>query len=323
VVVFYDYFSPYPVEGVEFPDAAEFVRFGGGLTLGDWRRRNVDHFVRDVSADIRSIKPHVRFGIGPFGIWRPDYPEGIIGLDSFLELYADSRKWLQMGWVDYLSPQLYWRTTSVGQNYGRLLAWWVDPVQNPHRRHVWPSNFTSQIADGTWPVSEIQDQIDVTRGTPGATGNIHFSMRMFTNNSRNLRTILAADEYRSPAMVPTTPWLDNLPPLSPVVGYHLDRTASAHRITWSTQPGEAVRAFVLATLVGERWSHQILPATSTSANLPLKAGGEALRAFAVGAADRQWNLSPWTARVLDPRAISPNRLRDFRSGLSDGPRPLP
>jgi len=319
-VVFDDYFYPYPVTNVAFPDSTQYALYGGGLSLGDWRRKNVDDFVRDTYNAVKAAKPWVKYGIGPFGIWKPGFPSGITGLNAYESLYADSRKWLQMGWVDYLTPQLYWKTTSTGQNYGRLLSWWVDPVQNPYQRHVWPSNFTSQIISGTWPVSEIQDQIDVTRATPGAGGNVHFSAKGFKNDSSGLRTTLANNQYSTPALVPNSPWLDNLPPLSPLVTYGLNRSPALHTISWTEQGSEPARRIVLATLMGTSWNFQYYsPQTTSSVTVPLKNSGLALRAFAVATVDRMGNLSPWTARVLDSTALGTRTLRDRLPGDWAGP----
>ena len=79
----------------------------------------------------------MRFGISPFGIWRPYNPQGIKGLDVYDVLSADSKKWLNNGWLDYLAPQLYWSNKSVGQNFTKLVDWWRS--QNTQRRDVFPA----------------------------------------------------------------------------------------------------------------------------------------------------------------------------------------
>ena len=115
-VHFDDYFYPYPEKDekgrpLPFPDWASWKQYqdgGGRLGREDWRRENVNLFIVRVSQSVKAIKPWVKFGIAPFGIWRPGHPSQIRGLDSYDVLYADSRKWLRDGWVDYLAPQLYW-----------------------------------------------------------------------------------------------------------------------------------------------------------------------------------------------------------------------
>ena len=102
-----DYFYPYPVTDAQnrviaFPDNETYGRYGGGLTQDDWRRANVDRFVERMYAQVHLAKPTMRVGISPFGIWRPGSPNGVSGLDAYASIYADSRKWLRSGWVDYL-----------------------------------------------------------------------------------------------------------------------------------------------------------------------------------------------------------------------------
>jgi len=181
-----DYFYPYRESNgrggyLPFPDDQSWRRYrrgGGTLARDDWRRRNVDTFVRRVYEGVKAEKPWVKFGISPFGIWRPGYPAQIRGLDSYREIFADSRKWLANGWVDYFVPQLYWRVGQSAQSYPVLLQWWVE--QNAKGRHIWAGNYTSRsggLASPAWTSSELLDQIRLTRAQSGATGNVHFSMK--------------------------------------------------------------------------------------------------------------------------------------------------
>ena len=102
----------------------------------DWRRANVNQFVHSVYQSIKALKPWVKFGISPFGIWRPMNPLQIRGLDAYAKLYADSRLWLANGWLDYFAPQLYWAVEPPEQSFPALLNWWTQ--QNPKGRHLWP-----------------------------------------------------------------------------------------------------------------------------------------------------------------------------------------
>jgi uncharacterized lipoprotein YddW (UPF0748 family) len=210
-----DYFYPYPEtkRGVvlPFPDDKSWKRYrkaGGALDRGDWRRANVDSLIRELDRGIHKAKPWVKFGISPFGIWRPGFPTQVKGFDSYDKLYADSRKWIREGWGDYFTPQLYWPTTKVEQAYPALLAWWAD--ENTLGRHLWPGNFTSRAGGtggGAFPVSELVEQIRVTRQQPGATGNVHFSMKSFLINQASMNDSLVVGPYAELALVPATPWL--------------------------------------------------------------------------------------------------------------------
>ena len=218
-----DYFYPYRERNrrgreIPFPDARTwraYKRSGGTLARDDWRRRNVDVLVEELYKAVKAEKPWVKFGISPFGIWRPGYPASVRGLDSYREIYADSRKWLQRGWLDYFTPQLYWRSSAPQQRYDELLRWWAE--QNPFNRHIWVGNYTSRVMGegANWPASELLEQVRLTRGDSGASGNVHFSMNVLLQNRDSLGDRLVAGPYAAPALVPATPWLAERPPTPP------------------------------------------------------------------------------------------------------------
>lgn len=220
-VHFDDYFYPYPsyAPGEDFPDslswqtAAEQQR---ALLREEWRRENINSLIRDLAEGIREIKPHVRFGISPFGVWRPGYPELTSGFDSYRELHADARLWLRNGWVDYLSPQIYFRMDQVAQPFPVMLNWWRE--ENVKERHLWPGLYTSRLwTEGTrWEPSEITSQIYTARAFPGVTGVIHFSMKTFLQNSGEINRLLTSGPYALPAAVPGSPWLHEPLPLPPI-----------------------------------------------------------------------------------------------------------
>lgn len=225
-----DYFYPYQVKDdqekvVPFPDDESYARAKSqGETLGrdDWRRQNVDHLVHRMYDEVKKAKPWVLVGISPFGIWRPGNPPGITGLDQYATLYADARKWQREGWLDYFTPQLYWKVDSKGQSYPKLLAWWAE--QNEMQRHLWPGNFTSKVrrgpkdeaAERTWTAGDLLKQIEVTRATPGAGGNVHFSMKALKQNYGGIADRLKQGPYAEPALVPVSPWLGKETPGKPV-----------------------------------------------------------------------------------------------------------
>lgn len=223
---FDDYFYPYQIQdedkkNVPFPDEQSWQQAeaaGNTLSRDDWRRQNVDRLIHRVSAEVRAAKPWVKFGISPFGIWRPGNPPQIQGFDAYASLYADAKKWWNEGWVDYLTPQLYWKVESVGQCYPLLMQWWHQ--ENSKSRHLWPGNYTSRVGNGSktaWTPGEITLQIKHTRTHPGATGNVHFSMKALMNDSRGVSQALKTGPYAEPAVVPASPWLGDEPPATPTV----------------------------------------------------------------------------------------------------------
>lgn len=189
-----DYFYPYPVKGATFPDDATWERYGtkGGLTRGDWRRENINDFVRSMYRSVKAIKPSVRVGISPFGIWRPGVPATIEAqLDAYGQLYADSRKWLAEGWCDYLAPQLYWGIEPAKQSFPVLLDWWRAQSRG---KAVWPGIATERIG-AKRPAQEIVDQIELTRRGTNAPGHIHWSMKALMRNQGGIADRLRAGAY--------------------------------------------------------------------------------------------------------------------------------
>ncbi|MFN0123526.1 MAG: glycoside hydrolase family 10 protein [Blastocatellia bacterium] len=263
---FDDYFYPYAERDannqvIPFPDDVLYQRYAsGGGTLGraDWRRDNVNRVIQRLYQAIRNAKPHVKFGVSPFGIWRPGNPAGIVGLDAYNEIFADSRRWLNEGWVDYLTPQLYWPIAPPAQSYTALLDWWNS--QNTRGRHLWPGNAVYKIGTATnFPTNEIIAQIDATRARPGVTGNVHFSMNHFMSNRGGVNEALLAGPYAEPALAPASPWLAAQPPVAPVLAKRVvngeteirfrDRGARAPRfrvISWKTDDNNDWRTEIIA-----------------------------------------------------------------------------
>ncbi len=219
-----DYFYPYKsyAKGADFPDEPSWQKYrssGGSLGRSDWRRRNVDEFVRRLYTETKKLKRWVKVGISPFGIYRPGHPSDVkTSFDQYEQLYADARKWLREGWCDYYAPQLYWRMESE-QPFRSLLNWWAQ--NNPKSRHLWPGLFTGRVSasNGDWPIEEIVGQVEAVRDSKGSgTGTIHFSMRSIAGNWKGLAEALRAGPYASAALVPASPWLSKKAPPPPEFG---------------------------------------------------------------------------------------------------------
>lgn len=237
-----DYFYPYPIPAppgpivsvasvvnsaqpdLDFPDEPSWQRYkaeSGKLTRADWRRDNVNQFVKTLYREVHAVKPWVKVGISPFGLPRPDRrPEGIAGFSQYDKLYADVEHWFEQGWLDYLAPQLYWPIAQEAQAFPVLLRYWASI--NKQTRHLWPGVFTSRIDDSekSWLPDEILRQIATIRGDVGATGHIHFSAAAIMQNRRGIADVLAASIYGDEARIPDTPWLAARPPIciAPVSG---------------------------------------------------------------------------------------------------------
>ncbi len=296
---FDDYFYPYREKnaaGVEmdFPDDASWKRYGvrTKLSRDDWRRDNVNRFIERVYKAIKSEKPWVKFGISPFGIWRPGNPQQITGLDCYSELYADSRKWLTSGWVDYFAPQLYWSIDSPGQSFPALLRWWAQ--QNVKGRQLYTgldatkvrSSGASDYTARRWPPSEIINQIRLTRKQPGANGSILWNMRSLARN-QPFDEALEKEVYQQPALVPPAPWLGRARPGKPKLEVGAQSSSSVS-ISWSSssEPGKT-SVWLLQTQVAGHWNTEVLSGATTSQQLK----GPAPEVIALTAVDRNGNTS--------------------------------
>jgi uncharacterized lipoprotein YddW (UPF0748 family) len=219
-----DYFYPYPIydenkKKIDFPDGpswAAYQKSGGKLSRGDWRRKNVDDFIEDLYTGIKKTKKHVKFGISPFGIYRPGIPATIkAGVDQYDELYADAELWLKKGWCDYYSPQLYWPIAQTPQSYPVLLDYWLKV--NDKNRHVWPGLYTSRTnpAEGNWKPEEVINQVTLSRQKQASPGNVHFSFKSLQLDHNKIGSSLKSGIYNQSAFVPETPWLGDKAPSAP------------------------------------------------------------------------------------------------------------
>ena len=310
-----DYFYPYRESDgrgrvLDFPDAATYERYlagGGTLARDDWRRDNVNRLVEALATGIRATKPWVKFGVSPFGIWRPGSPPSVRGLDAYTELYADSRSWVRNGWGDYFSPQLYWRIGSPQQSYADLLAWWSS--ENVRGRHIWPGNYSSRVGsvEGSqnWGAGELLDQIRLTR-EGGAGGNVHFSMRAFMRDPLGVDEALIAGPYAERALVPASPWMMAGAPGEPgapvvrLVASALGELSVGLAPAWPTAGSTAPRSLpwqyvVQASYADATWRTMIVQA-AMSGLVPIgrSSGAAPLVALVVTAVDRVGNASERT-----------------------------
>lgn len=220
-VHFDDYFYPY--SGTTNEDVATFSNplYNRGITnIADWRRDNVNLLVKMVNDSIQMVKPRVKFGISPFGIWRNLPNEGgsaTSGLQAYDVIYADSRKWLRDRWVDYLAPQVYWNIGYSIADYGVLVPWWNTAFSNERHLYIGQATYRIHPASSDWPVQEIIRQATFNRDYLSVFGSIHFSAKYFRDNTKRLRDSLRLSVYSAPALVPQMAWggKDLLPPNRP------------------------------------------------------------------------------------------------------------
>ena len=279
--LFDDYFYPYPdkklpqqaFDAIDESNWRRYLAKGGKLSRPDWRRENVNAFVQQTYRYIKAEKPWVRFGISPFGIWRPGQPASVHGLDAYNQLYADARAWLINGSVDYLAPQLYWHTDDPDRKFRDLLKWWNE--QNTLSRHVWP---------GLAQMGEAAEQVTITRQMPSVPGEFFWHSRAILANSNGVASSLRRI-YAQPALVPALPWLSKSGPQSPALWG--SRNASRIKINWKTSARD-INRWVVQKKFRAHWETEIVPLSQTS--LQLKA--PIPETIAVRAVDRYGNMSP-------------------------------
>ncbi len=237
-VHFDDYFYPYP-DGIHtFNDSAAFQQYPNGFSnLSDWRRNNVNLLIKEVDDSIKAIKPYVKFGISPFGIWKNNVPAGITGLSSYNDLYADCMFWLRNHYIDYITPQLYWKLGGK-QDYNALMNWYADSAE-AYGRDFYPGEAAYQI--NNWTASEMPNHLRLDRSNPYCKGNIYFRALVgLLDNERGFADTLKNNFYQYYALSPVMKWIDSVAP-NPVQNLTFDRipgTGSAGLI-WSS-PSKAV-----------------------------------------------------------------------------------
>jgi len=208
-----DYFYPY--SGISNEDQATFAEENRGFTdIGNWRRDNVNLLIESIYDSIKSVKSHVKFGIGPFGIWKNWVPSGIVGMDAYSVIYCDAVAWLNGKYIDYLTPQLYW-PFGGGQDYGKLMPWWAGQA-NTNGRHLYTGNAPYRISDYNWSADELPNQIRLNRKTAACLGNVYFRVNLgLLNNPKGFLDSLKNNYYKYPALTPQMSWNDSLPPFEP------------------------------------------------------------------------------------------------------------
>lgn len=238
---FDDYFYPYktskidPTTGKKVPlvfgdaleDSKSFELYGKGYTdIKEWRRDNINNMIKSVSQAIKKEKSYVKFGISPFGIWGhiAKHPEGskegvgshtpVTSQSSYDDIYADTRKWVKEGWIDYIIPQIYWSFANDAAPYGELVDWWADVVKGTNC-HLYIGHAVFKYgdsSDGDWQnPEEIINQIKFNSLYKEVKGSAFFSLRNFLKGN-NQGIDMLNKFYKTKAIVPTMTWIDKKPP---------------------------------------------------------------------------------------------------------------
>ena len=213
-----DYFYPYPAKGMDFPDDASFARYGGGFTnRADWRRSNVNILIQKIHETIRGLKPWVKFGISPFGIYRNEKNDPLgsktNGLQNYDDLYADVLLWARNGWVDYNIPQIYWQIGHPAADYEILVKWWAKHTENRPLFIGQSVMNTIQNADPKNPsVNQLPRKMALERAYQTIGGSCQWPASAVVENAGKYRDALVQEYHKYPALVPVFDFMDDKAP---------------------------------------------------------------------------------------------------------------
>lgn len=262
---FDDYFYPYP-NGKDFPDQStwrDYQRSGGTLSKSDWRRDNVNKAVQQVDQAIEDVHDYIRFGVAPFGLPAPDRPEEVKGFDQYESLYADTQKWMDEGWVDYLAPQLYWPTNKKGQQYEVLAKWWNDHAKD--HRAIFPGNNLRDIGTNpNWTIDEFRKEVEISRrvASDGGAGNIWWNVGPILEDKPGVRSFFKDEIYRQPALSPVMPEAVGKTVKPPSV------EVEGHTVKLGYQDAVPQRAYTVYQFENDNWQlKSVLPAGQDSLTL--------------------------------------------------------
>ena len=213
-----DYFYPYPIKGKDFPDDASFARFGGGFSnKGDWRRSNVNVLIKKLHETIREIKPWVKFGVSPFGIYRNESSDPLgsktKGLQNYDDLYADVLLWAREGWIDYNIPQIYWHIGHPVADYETLVKWWA---RNTENRPLFIGQSVMNTVQNADPknlsINQLPRKMALQRAYQTIGGSCQWPASAVVENAGKYRDALIAEYHKYPALPPVCDFMDNEAP---------------------------------------------------------------------------------------------------------------
>jgi uncharacterized lipoprotein YddW (UPF0748 family) len=212
-----DYFYPYRIAGKEFPDTASYRMHGNGMDKDEWRRSNTDSIITKLSRAIKEEKPWVKFGISPFGVWRNSNKDPMgsptqAGVTNYDDLYADIVLWTKMGWIDYVTPQLYWEMGHPKVAFETLIDWWS---RHAYGRHMYIGHGVYRAFEKASPAwhqrSQLPRQLRLLRTYESIQGSVYFSSKTFQGNPNGWNDSLRNNYYRLPARIPEMEWLPKRP----------------------------------------------------------------------------------------------------------------
>lgn len=280
---FDDYFYPYKVTrkdpatqqnvtyifGDRGEDKASFEKYGKGFTdIKAWRRNSIDTMIKSVAGAIKKEKPYVKFGISPFGIWGhyDTHPTGsvegegshtpISSSASYDDIYADTRKWVKEGWIDYITPQIYWSFAQTAAPYGELADWWANVVKGTNcQLYIGHANY-KHTDNSSWDTDwqnpdEIGNQLKFNAQYKDIKGSSFFSLKHLRLNKFGATDIIRSQYFNVKALVPAMPWLDNNAPKAAVSVAAVAKDKSVE-LTWKDNANNDAAYYVVYRFEGDK-----------------------------------------------------------------------
>lgn len=203
---FDDYFYPYRIAGKEFPDNISYKKSGTKLNRDDWRRSNTDTIISKLRTAIKEEDKYCQFGISPFGVWRnidkdPDGSKTRAGQTNYDDLYADILLWMKKGWIDYVTPQLYWEFGHDAAPFEELVDWWS--------RHTYGVNcyiglglYRANTNTAWKDKTQLPRQIEAIRKYPSLNGIVLYSGKYVETNPNGWTDSLRNNYFKQAVVAP-------------------------------------------------------------------------------------------------------------------------
>lgn len=203
-----DYFYPYPVKGEKLPDWKTYLKYGKKFSIAvDWRRDNVNKFIKTLDYKIKKEKPNVEFGISPFGVWRnytrdKSGSKTKAGITNYDNLYANTRKWIDEGWIDYIVPQIYWYQGFKIAEYNTLVDWWAKEVRGTDVK-LYIGHAAYKVGSKGWEdPKELLNQVRYNRKVREVGGSIYFNIDSLIDNPMEIKNNMKKTIYRQKVKIP-------------------------------------------------------------------------------------------------------------------------
>lgn len=229
--VHFDYIR-YPDRPQRFPDASDYRKYGGDLSLSDWRRQNITDIVRHLYKEVKQLKPWVKVSSAPLGKYRDTKRYPSRGWNAYHAVFQETQRWLKEGIQDLVFPMLYYRGNDF---YPFVLDW----QEQANGRMVVPGLgiYFLDPKEGVWTLADVEQQLNFIRWS-GADGEAHFRSQFFTDRKLKLYDRMKNGYYQTKALLPPMTWIDSIAPGRPSAG---DIIPMGNRIRLEWKAAEEMR----------------------------------------------------------------------------------